>query len=156
MTKQEAAKLVALLVAGWPRGLWPEETRTIYEQEIVSLDIDIAKAAMHRLLRSQKFQPAVAEVFETCQAISAEHSEAYNRLFAERSRALAFGLNQEDDAIYRRKLARYEAIVAEIGRVPDPELRLLPAPVSAERDAAVVPIPVDLVAKIAKIGKGPT
>lgn len=64
MNKPDASKLVAMLVAAYPRGPWPPETTELYERELAELDRACAGAAIRNAIRTCKFSPTIAEILD--------------------------------------------------------------------------------------------
>lgn len=63
MTSIEASKVVLMLMAAFPQGeRQSDETIRMYEELILDLDFNVAKAAVIRLIQSSKFLPSIAEV----------------------------------------------------------------------------------------------
>ncbi len=62
MTKPEAARLVALLKAAWPRQELAPETIRLYAEMLVDLDADAAGAAVREAMTSSRFFPSIAEI----------------------------------------------------------------------------------------------
>lgn len=71
MTKLEAAKLVAVLIASFPNAKIMQDTSAVYERMLADLDYTAANAAVERLLATAKFLPAVAEIREAALAVCA-------------------------------------------------------------------------------------
>ena|SRR6185312_737239 len=66
MTKPEAAKLVAVLLAAFPNSKANAQTAEIYERMILDQDYAVANAAVERLLATCRFMPTIGEIRETC------------------------------------------------------------------------------------------
>jgi Loader and inhibitor of phage G40P len=64
VTPAEAAKCVAMLQAAYPAARWSEPTIDLYELMLADLDYAVARDALVRIIKTQKFLPAVAEVLE--------------------------------------------------------------------------------------------
>lgn len=65
MTKAQAIQLVMLVRASFRVGpQMLDETARIYEDMILDLDFELAKAAIGRLIQSSKFLPSIAEIRE--------------------------------------------------------------------------------------------
>lgn len=62
MRRSEAAALVAVLKAAWPRPPIGEDTAHVYVDMIEDLDLAQAAAAIKRLMGSHKWLPAIAEI----------------------------------------------------------------------------------------------
>jgi len=71
MTPVEAAKLVVIIAAGWPRPEMKTGTRDIYEQMLLDLDFEVAKRAVARLTATAKFLPSIAEIREAALEVTA-------------------------------------------------------------------------------------
>ena len=71
MTKAEAAKLVAVLIAAYPSAKLGPDTAGIYERMLADLDYPSANAAVERLLATSKWPPTVAEIREASLALHA-------------------------------------------------------------------------------------
>ena len=70
MTKAEAAKLVAVLIAAYPSAKLGPDTTGIYERMLIDLDYPSANAAVERLLATSKWPPTVAEIREASLALT--------------------------------------------------------------------------------------
>ena len=130
MTRPEAAKLLAMLVAAFPRGPWPEETRELYERELGQLDRDIGGRAVQDAIRNCKFPPTIAELLEC----NAAHLRTVRRLERER---------QEEDS-WNRGLEVYRE-----GRWQKKPMALPEPTREATQDERM-----EIANKIARIGKG--
>lgn len=64
MTSAQAAKLVAMLQAAYPRGPWPDETRALYQAELEQHDADLMGKSVQSAIRTCKFPPTIAELLE--------------------------------------------------------------------------------------------
>lgn len=62
MTRAEAAKLVAILMAAFPHGAITEKTSEVYETLLADLDFETAKKACARLIATSRFLPSIAEI----------------------------------------------------------------------------------------------
>lgn len=71
MTEAEAKKLIAVLVGAFPSTRSTENTLAIYERMLGDLDYQVANAAVERLLATARFLPTIAEIRESCLALSA-------------------------------------------------------------------------------------
>lgn len=69
MTKPEAAKLVAVLLAAYPAARASSGTSEVYERMLADLDYPTANAAVERLLATSKFMPSIAEIREACMSL---------------------------------------------------------------------------------------
>lgn len=99
MTKIEASKLMAMLVAAYPRGPWPDETRALHESELANLDAAFGAEAVQAAIRSCKFSPTIAELIEL-------HNEA-------RKESRRVELERADEAEARLLASKGKEIVAE-------------------------------------------
>ena len=70
MTKSEAAKLVAALLAAFPGVRANDGTSMIYERMLGDLDYASANAAIERLLAGARFMPTIGEVRESALALT--------------------------------------------------------------------------------------
>jgi hypothetical protein len=70
VTASQVAKLVGVLMAGFPANKATAETSAVYERMLADLDYPAANAAVERLLATGKFMPSVAEIRETALALS--------------------------------------------------------------------------------------
>lgn len=74
MTKAEAAKLVAVLLASYPNTPQARvsssgqtvQTSEVYERMLADLEYPTANAAVERLLATSRFMPTVAEIRDAC------------------------------------------------------------------------------------------
>lgn len=64
MTKLEASRLVAMLVATFRPARWDELSQQVFESAIEDLDFELAKRAVSRLLTVARFMPVPAEIRE--------------------------------------------------------------------------------------------
>jgi hypothetical protein len=71
VTKAEAAKLVAVLIAAYPSAKLGPDTAGIYERMLVDIDYAEANAAVERLLATSKWPPTIAEIREAALALNA-------------------------------------------------------------------------------------
>lgn len=62
MTRADAAEIVAMLTAAFPDARWSDATCQLYEQAILDLDVQVARAATLRLIATSRFRPTVAEL----------------------------------------------------------------------------------------------
>lgn len=62
MTKTEAAKLVAVLIAAFPHGKLTPQTSAVYEDMLSDLDYATTNAAVRRLMATARFLPTIAEI----------------------------------------------------------------------------------------------
>lgn len=61
MTDNQAQTLVAQLVAGFPRGDWPEVHQRVFADRIRDLEFNAAQRAAMMMLESATFPPSIAE-----------------------------------------------------------------------------------------------
>lgn len=61
MTKIEAMKLAAMLIAAWPHTKALPQTVEVYEMGILHLDQAVALKTFHRMLATRNYLPSVAE-----------------------------------------------------------------------------------------------
>lgn len=71
MTKPEVAKLVAVIIAAFPKSGLDENSSAVYERMLVDLDWPAANAAVERLLATAKFPPTIAEIRESALTLHA-------------------------------------------------------------------------------------
>jgi hypothetical protein len=64
MTKLEASKLIAMLVAVFRPNRWDDLAQQVYESAIEDLDFDLAKRAVSRLVTVARFMPVPSEIRE--------------------------------------------------------------------------------------------
>jgi len=64
MTPDEAAKILGMIEAAYPRGPWPEDTEALWLMELLSYDAELALCAVRRLVDSVTFTPAWAQFIE--------------------------------------------------------------------------------------------
>jgi hypothetical protein len=62
MKPSESASLVAMLMAAFPAATYSEQTIRVYEQMVLDLDFELAKRAIHALIATARFLPAVSEI----------------------------------------------------------------------------------------------
>lgn len=65
MTPHEISEIVSILTSAYRPEDFPPERAEIYERSLIDLDREKLELAVLRLLRTHKFPPALAEVFET-------------------------------------------------------------------------------------------
>jgi len=65
VTKSEAAKLVAMLIASFPSSQVSEKTAEVYEQMLADLDFALAQKSVARLVGSEDFLPSIARIRRT-------------------------------------------------------------------------------------------
>ena len=70
MTKAEAARIVAGLMAAFPQSKTSEQTAIVYEAGILDLDYQVARRAADRLLKSSQWLPTIATIREECQMVT--------------------------------------------------------------------------------------
>jgi hypothetical protein len=73
MKDYEAAELVALIAATWPRPPMAEATQRVYERHLLSLEYDQAGAALDHLAATSKFLPSIAEIREAAVTTKVGH-----------------------------------------------------------------------------------
>lgn len=71
MNDRECAAVLGMIEAAFPRGPWPEETESLWLLELRSYELDIAQAAVQRMVTTLTFTPAFAQFVE---AVGAERS----------------------------------------------------------------------------------
>jgi hypothetical protein len=95
MTRPEAARLVAILIAAFPQSQVTEQTSKVYETLLADLDFETAQAAVHRLARTLNWLPTIAQIRSA--AVEVQHgarrigSEAWGDVVAEIRRVGAYG-----------------------------------------------------------------
>jgi len=104
---------MTMLVAAFPRGPWPDETRALYEAELVCLDAQFAAQAVRSAIRSCKYQPTLAELIDLYnearkQARLAELERADDR----QARLLA----SKDNEIVAQTRHRLRLLTAKVGK----------------------------------------
>lgn len=65
MTKSEAAKLVAMLLASFPNSQVSEKTAEVYEHMLSDLDFGLVQRAVARLVGTEDFLPSIAKIRRT-------------------------------------------------------------------------------------------
>lgn len=91
MNVHEVAGLLAYFGSAWPKMELPDDTADIWARELEDVNVDVARAAAKRLVRSSTFFPSIAEFFEACK------HEAQQRHLAEPLPALPPGEDSEPD-----------------------------------------------------------
>jgi hypothetical protein len=66
MKRSEVAQLVVLLQAAYPNFTMSEGTTSVYESLLHDVEFATAKAAVERLICTNRFMPTIAEIRETC------------------------------------------------------------------------------------------
>ena len=69
MTEGQVAKLVAVLIAGYPSARITAETSAVYERMLRDLDYAAVNAAVEWLLATSKWLPTVAEIREAAHSL---------------------------------------------------------------------------------------
>lgn len=64
MTKTDALAIVAELGAAFPRPELSEESVNLYVRQLLAVDRQLARHAANRLVRTRRFLPTVAEIFD--------------------------------------------------------------------------------------------
>lgn len=109
MTKTEAAKVVAHLLALWTQTAVGVETKRLYEQHLVDLEFEATVVAIDRLAKTAKWLPSVAEIRET--VVDVTHGpkrlggEAYGDVIAEIRRVGAYGVPRFEDPAVAESVA---------------------------------------------------
>jgi hypothetical protein len=87
MQLSESLKLVALLAAGWRDAPISDETAAVYSSMLADLDFPVVQEAVHRLLKTKTFLPAIAEIRAAAADIqhgpARKGGEAYGDVLAE-------------------------------------------------------------------------
>jgi hypothetical protein len=65
MRQTDAARLVGIIRAAWPRGVFPPESVAVYTKSISDLDLESVSAAVDELVKTQTFVPSIAAIRET-------------------------------------------------------------------------------------------
>lgn len=68
--KQEIAKVVATYLAAFPQSKLTDAGLLVYVEALQQLDIATIKAALSKLMRTSKFFPSVAEIYEQAEAMT--------------------------------------------------------------------------------------
>jgi hypothetical protein len=64
MTKSEITQVIAILVTAYKPGEFPPARVELYERALAELEKEKLEAAVLRVLRTNKFPPSIAELFE--------------------------------------------------------------------------------------------
>lgn len=64
MRQTDAARLVGIIRAAWPRGVFPPESVAVYARAISDLELDAVSAAVDELVKTHTFVPAIATIRE--------------------------------------------------------------------------------------------
>lgn len=103
MTPAECATVVAALSAGFPNAAWPAATVAIYEAMLADLEVDVARNAIARLIRTSKFRPTIAEILEAAADFSIgpcrNGAEAWADVMLAIRRVGQYGVPEFDDPI---------------------------------------------------------
>jgi hypothetical protein len=103
MTKTEAAKLVAVIQALWPRPPITDRTSLAYEGNLSDLDFELCQVALSRLAKTSRWLPTVADIRSV--ACDVEHgparlgAEAWGDVLAEIRRVGTYGLPRFADPV---------------------------------------------------------
>jgi hypothetical protein len=62
MTPAEAAKLVAMILQAYPAAQFGPASSQLYEAMLADVDVEMGKAAVHRLIATSRFLPTIAEI----------------------------------------------------------------------------------------------
>lgn len=93
MTRSEAAKLVAVLLAAFPSAKSTAGTSEVYERMLADLDYPTANAAVERLIATCKFMPSIAEIRGACMDLSHGDQRAGGEAWGECLKAISrFGI----------------------------------------------------------------
>jgi hypothetical protein len=65
MKQTDAARLVGIIRAAWPVGMFPPESVAVYAKAISDLDFDAVSAAVDELVKTRPFLPSIAMIRET-------------------------------------------------------------------------------------------
>lgn len=82
MTKTEVSELVAVLMACYPNGRFPDGTVAAYELFLQELELERARHAVAHLVKTSKFMPTIAEVVSAYHERGERADVPYHRLFA--------------------------------------------------------------------------
>lgn len=80
MTREQAAQLVAILVAHYPNAKFTRENAQAWTDELQALDAEKTHAAVKALVRTEKWMPSLAHIFELV-APKREYAAPYHRPF---------------------------------------------------------------------------
>lgn len=64
MRQTDAARLVGIIRAAWPRGVFPPESVGVYAKAICDLNLDAAAAAIDELVKTGEYLPSIAAIRE--------------------------------------------------------------------------------------------
>lgn len=67
MRLSEVAELVMMLLAAYPHRDMSAATSDVYERSLRDLDVEVARVAVERLIRTSRFLPSIAEIREACE-----------------------------------------------------------------------------------------
>ena len=81
MNQQEAAKVVAMLMAAYPNARVPDGTVALYETMLLEFDRDRCVQAVRTIIRSSKFMPTIAEIVTAYQGEKPNDGEPYHQRF---------------------------------------------------------------------------
>jgi hypothetical protein len=95
MTKAEAAKCAAILMAAYPQSQMAPETAQVYESALSKLDAELVSLAIERLILKSKWLPTIAEIMSETQEVRrlASHTTMTDRGYTEAEYTRLFALN---------------------------------------------------------------
>ena len=64
MRQTDAARLVGIIRAAWPQGMFPPESVAVYAKAISDLDLDAVSAAVDELVKTRTYLPSIAAIRE--------------------------------------------------------------------------------------------
>ena len=64
MRQTDAGRLVGIIRAAWPQGVFPPESVGVYAKEISDLDLGAVSAAVDELVKTRTYLPSIAAIRE--------------------------------------------------------------------------------------------
>ena len=81
MTREQAAQLVAILVGHYPSAKFTRENAQAWTDTLQELDAERTHEAVKKLVRTEKWMPSLAHIFELVAPPKRELAAPYHRLF---------------------------------------------------------------------------
>lgn len=90
MKLSEVAELVMMLLAAYPHRDMSAATSSVYERSLRDLDVNLARVAVERLIRTSKFLPSIAEIREACEVTQKGHLRTGGEAWADAVKAARY------------------------------------------------------------------
>lgn len=103
MTPGQASTVVGIMMAAYPDARWSDESIELYETLFAGLDYETVRAAVGRLICTQRFLPKVSEILERVREVTCGPArtgvEAWGDVMKAIRRVGSYGLPEFDDPI---------------------------------------------------------